>query len=69
MPNLTWTEGCRIGIDSLDYEHQDLFERINELHAALARHDSHGFFAGLGDLVRTGPTDTNVCDLAFLIHG
>lgn len=36
--------------------------------AALARHDSHGLFAALGDLVRTGPTGTNVCDLAFLIH-
>ena len=36
--------------------------------AALAGHDSHGLFLGLGDLVRTGPTDTNVCDLAFLIH-
>ncbi|WP_165703879.1 glycerate kinase type-2 family protein [Enhygromyxa salina] len=36
--------------------------------AALARHDSHGVFAPLGDLVRTGPTGTNVCDLAFLLR-
>jgi hydroxypyruvate reductase len=27
---------------------------------SLARHDSHGFFAALGDLVTTGPTRTNV---------
>lgn len=51
MPNLTWTEDCRIGIDSLDYEHQDLFERINELHAALARHDTKDAVAAtLGEI-------------------
>lgn len=36
--------------------------------AALTRHDSHSVFARLGDLVRTGPTGTNVCDLAFLLR-
>lgn len=35
----------------------------------LRRHDSYGFFAGLGDLVITGPTLTNVNDFrAVLIH-
>ncbi|PRQ04747.1 putative hydroxypyruvate reductase [Enhygromyxa salina] len=34
---------------------------------ALAAHDSHRIFAELDDLVRTGPTGTNVCDLAFLV--
>ena len=29
----------------------------------LARHDSHALFDALGDLVRTGPTGTNVNDL------
>lgn len=33
---------------------------------ALRRHDSYPFFAALGDLLRTGPTRTNVNDLAFL---
>jgi len=35
--------------------------------AALARHDSHTLLDALGDLVRTGPTGTNVCDLAVLL--
>jgi glycerate 2-kinase len=29
-------------------------------HAHLVAHDSYGFFDGIGDLVRTGPTGTNV---------
>jgi len=32
----------------------------------LARNDAYRFFAPLGDLIRTGPTQTNVTDLAFL---
>jgi glycerate 2-kinase len=31
--------------------------------------DSYGFFEGIGDLVRTGPTDTNVMDLVFIRIG
>jgi glycerate 2-kinase len=31
----------------------------------LARNDSHGFFRALSDLIRTGPTGTNVADLAI----
>ncbi|QBY00007.1 glycerate kinase [Rhodophyticola sp. CCM32] len=38
--------------------------------AALADHDSHGFFAAIGDQVITGPTLTNVNDFrAILIDG
>jgi hydroxypyruvate reductase len=33
----------------------------------LANNDSHTFFAALGDLITTGPTGTNVNDLAFLL--
>ncbi|HEX8967451.1 MAG TPA: glycerate kinase [Chloroflexota bacterium] len=33
---------------------------------ALANNDSHTFFDRLGDLVRTGPTNTNVNDIYFL---
>lgn len=37
--------------------------------ACLAAHDSHGFFAALGDLVVTGPTRTNVNDYRVLLLG
>jgi hydroxypyruvate reductase len=32
----------------------------------LARNDAYNFFDPLGDLLKTGPTQTNVNDLAFL---
>ncbi len=35
----------------------------------LETHDSHGFFAALGDLVLTGPTRTNVNDYRALLIG
>jgi glycerate 2-kinase len=37
--------------------------------AKLTAHDSHGFFAALGDLVVTGPTRTNVNDYRALLLG
>jgi hydroxypyruvate reductase len=37
--------------------------------AHLARNDAYPFFAVLGDLVQTGPTGTNVNDLAFVVVG
>jgi len=37
--------------------------------AALLAHDSYPFFRQLGDLVMTGPTGTNVCDLQVLLIG
>ena len=45
--------------------------RAEELDAAgrLATHDSHGFFAALGDLIVTGPTRTNVNDYRALLLG
>jgi hydroxypyruvate reductase len=33
---------------------------------ALARHDSYTFWASEGGLLRTGPTGTNVMDVAFV---
>jgi hydroxypyruvate reductase len=33
----------------------------------LARNDAHGFFAGEGGLLRTGPTGTNVLDLVLVL--
>jgi glycerate 2-kinase len=38
------------------------------LRSALATHDSHRALERLGALVRTGPTGTNVCDLALLFR-
>ena len=35
--------------------------------AMLARHDSYSFFAALGDLVKTGPTLTNVNDIRAIL--
>jgi len=37
--------------------------------ACLARNDAYPFFAALGDLIQTGPTGTNVNDLAFVVVG
>jgi hydroxypyruvate reductase len=37
--------------------------------AALVDNDSYPFFAALGDLLRIGPTGTNVNDLLFLLVG
>lgn len=48
---LEWTDACRIGIDMLDYEHQDLFARLNELHEELSRHeDRESIEACLGEI-------------------
>lgn len=37
--------------------------------ASLANNDSYHFFEGLGDLVKTGPTRTNVMDVRLLLVG
>jgi glycerate 2-kinase len=37
--------------------------------AYLSRNDAYPFFQALGDLIKTGPTGTNVNDLIFLIAG
>jgi len=37
--------------------------------AFLANNDAHAFFAALGDLLITGPTDTNVGDLQVILLG
>jgi hydroxypyruvate reductase len=38
-----------------------------DIEASLARHDSGGFFDALGDVVRTGPTLTNVNDFRAVL--
>ena len=43
-----------LGLDAADY---------------LSRNDAYPFFEALGDLLKTGPSGTNVNDLIFLIHG
>jgi len=42
----------RLGVDAADH---------------LSRNDAYPFFDALGDLIRTGPTGTNVNDLVFLV--
>ena len=37
--------------------------------AYLARNDSYSYFDGLGDLIRTGPTGTNVMDVRLVMLG
>jgi len=45
----------------------DSMTRGRDAKAFLARHDSYGFFSGLGDLVVTGPTRTNVNDYRAIV--
>ncbi|MEX2529995.1 MAG: glycerate kinase [Gemmatimonadota bacterium] len=51
----------------------DTLRRARELgldpRAALTTNDSHRFFDLLGDLIRTGPTGTNVADLQVVLVG
>ena len=47
----TLDRACQAGLDPAEY---------------LARNDSYHFFEPLGDLLKPGPTQTNVNDLAFL---
>jgi glycerate 2-kinase len=47
---------------TLDHARQHLLDPA----AHLARNDAYPFFAALGDLLRPGPTETNVNDLAFV---
>lgn len=48
----TCQRGERLGLDAADY---------------LSRNDAYRYFEALGDLIRSGPTGTNVNDLVFLI--
>lgn len=45
----------------------EIFDRAARLglvpSASLAKNDSYRFFDGIGELFRTGPTNTNVCDI------
>jgi len=45
----------------------DSMRRGADARALLAKHDSYGFFAALGDLVVTGPTRTNVNDYRAIL--
>jgi glycerate 2-kinase len=42
-------------------------KRGRDARALLEKHDSYGFFAALGDLVKTGPTLTNVNDYRAIV--
>ena len=45
----------------------DSMKRGRNAKAMLAKHDSHGFFKALGDLIVTGPTRTNVNDYRAIL--
>jgi hydroxypyruvate reductase len=47
----TYERGLALGLDPDDY---------------LLRNDAYHYFAALGDLIKSGPTETNVNDLALL---
>jgi hydroxypyruvate reductase len=57
--------GALIGPDTLPRAR----ERGLDAAAFLSAHNSHGFFAALGDLVVSGPTRTNVNDYRALLIG
>jgi hydroxypyruvate reductase len=57
--------GAVIGPDTLARARTQGLNAVDRL----ATHDSHGFFAALGDLVLTGPTRTNVNDYRALLIG
>lgn len=50
----TLTRARAMGLDAADH---------------LARNDSYSFFDPLGDLIRTGPTNTNVMDVRLILTG
>ncbi len=45
------------------------FDRNHEARRFLDRNDSYHYFEALGDLVKTGPTNTNVMDVRILLIG
>ncbi len=53
------------------YLDADILERAGHdpaaLESALARNDAYPYLDGLGALIRTGPTNTNVCDIQVLL--
>jgi len=51
VTNLSYSLGLAIGLDPTNY---------------LLRNDSYHYFEPLGDLIKTGPTLTNVNDLVFI---
>ncbi|MFO7543481.1 MAG: glycerate kinase [Thiobacillus sp.] len=75
----TWAMACDTdGIDGSEDNAgailaPDTFSRARDLDmdaaSMLAAHDSYHFFAGIGDLVVTGPTRTNVNDYRVILLG
>ena len=51
-PFLEWDDAYLIGVDELDFEHQDLFRRLNELYESLLnRRDKTEIQGDLGELL------------------
>jgi len=45
------------------------FQRLESARAYLANNDSYHYFEQLGDLIKTGPTNTNVMDVRLIMVG
>ena len=54
-------------LNSLFLLSPDSLKRGRDARALLAKHDSYCFFSALGDLVKTGPTLTNVNDYRAIL--
>jgi glycerate 2-kinase len=76
MPGIWAAAGDTDGIDGMDEVAgalltPDTLSRASakglDARAALAAHDSHGFFRAIGDLIITGPTLTNVNDIRMIL--
>jgi len=63
------TQAAGAWIDGPWLSDQDSRGGISELEDAIRRCDSYRVFERTGNLIQTGPTHTNVCDLRVLLRG
>ncbi len=54
---------------SLQQSDQNTADSLHTLHAYLDNNDSYHYFQQIGGLIKTGPTNTNVCDIQIILVG
>ena len=64
-PEAHLEDGAEVGLIAYGSSHWGVIEA----RAQLAAHDSYSYFKGVGDLVVTGPTRTNVNDIRIVLIG